>query len=66
MAEMPCTICRITPDGTVTTVAGTAAQTGIRPGSLPGNLCTASGMAFTGRNTLTISAGGALLNIVLP
>jgi hypothetical protein len=60
------TIRKVAPDGTVSTVAGTSGQPGIRLGSLPGGLSPVTGLAYVAPNTLVVVSGNALLKLVLP
>ena len=55
-----------TPDGTVTTVAGTASSTTLRTGKLPGSFALLRGIAIDGNGTLYATSGNAVVKIVLP
>lgn len=57
---------RVTPAGSVSTVAGVPGQVGIRLGTLPGALYGPSGMVYAGDRTLVLASGGAVLKLVLP
>jgi len=55
-----------TPDGIVTTPAGTAASTTLRTGKLPGSFAQLRGIAVDGSGTLYATSGNAVVKIVLP
>jgi sugar lactone lactonase YvrE len=55
-----------TPDGTVTTAAGTATSTTLRTGRLPGSFAPLRGIAIDGNGTLYATSGNAVVKIVLP
>ena len=57
---------KITPDGTVTTVAGTREQSGTKAGSLPGVLFQPTAIKVIGMKTLIVSSGSNVMKIVLP
>lgn len=57
---------KITPDGTVTTVAGTREQSGTKAGSLPGVLFQPTAIKVIGMKTLIVSSGANVMKIVLP
>ena len=60
------TIRSISMDGRVSTVAGTAWQSGLRLGQLPGNLYAPRDMIAIGNRTLLVSSGLAVVKLVLP
>jgi sugar lactone lactonase YvrE len=55
-----------TPDGIVTTVAGSATSTTLRTGKLPGSFAQLRGIAVDGSGTLYATSGNAVVKIVLP
>ena len=55
-----------TPDGIVTTPAGTATSTTLRTGKLPGSFAQLRGIAVDGSGTLYATSGNAVVKIVLP
>jgi sugar lactone lactonase YvrE len=55
-----------TPDGTVTTPAGSAASTTLGTGKLPGSFAPLRGIAVDGSGTLYATSGNAVVKIVLP
>ena len=55
-----------TPDGIVTTVAGSAASTTLRTGKLLGSFAQLRGIAVDGSGTLYATSGNAVVKIVLP
>lgn len=55
-----------TPDGTVTTPAGTTNSTTLRTGKLPGSFAQLRGIAVDGSGTLYATSGNAVVKIVLP
>jgi sugar lactone lactonase YvrE len=55
-----------TPDGIVTTPAGTAMSTTLRTGKLLGSFAPLHGIAVDGSDTLYVTSGNAVVKIVLP
>jgi sugar lactone lactonase YvrE len=55
-----------TPDGTVTTPAGTSKSTTLRTGKLPGSFAQLRGIAVDGSGNLYATSGNAVVKIVLP
>lgn len=55
-----------TPDGIVTTVAGSATSTTLRTGKLPGSFAQLRGIAVDGSGTLYATSGNAVVKIVVP
>ncbi len=60
------TIRKITPDGVVTTLAGTAGQNGFTPGALPGVLANPEGIAVFGTTLYFTSNNGVVSITNLP
>ena len=60
------TIRKITPSGTVTTVAGSIGQRNLVLGNLPGQLYAPTGIKFIGENTFFITTGKSIVKLVLP
>ena len=56
---------RITPEGVVTTVAGTAGRRGTRPGPLPGSLGAPSGLGMTPSGNLVIAVESSIVDVLL-
>lgn len=65
VADRSCTIRKITPNATVTTIAGTAGQCSVVLGNLPGALGAISGLAWT-NGALFALTGNAVVKISLP
>jgi hypothetical protein len=57
---------KITPEGVVTTIAGTARNGTLQTGSLPGSLAPIRGIANDGKGTLYATSGNAVIKIRLP
>lgn len=57
---------RITPEGVVSTVAGTARNGTLQTGSLPGSLAPIRGIANDGKGNLYLTSGNAVIKIRLP
>lgn len=57
---------RITPDGVVTTVAGTTRSATLRTGDLPGSLADVRGIVADGKGNLYVTSGNAVVKIRLP
>ena len=57
---------RITPEGVVTTVAGTTRSTTLRTGDLPGSLADVRGVVTDGKGNLYVTSGNAVVKIRLP
>jgi sugar lactone lactonase YvrE len=57
---------KITPAGTVTTVAGTPTEMGIKLGNLPGSLSEPVGLTMLDSKTLAVTSGVAVVRITLP
>jgi len=55
-----------TPDGIVTTVAGSATSTTLRTGKLPGSFAQLRGIAVDSSGTLYATSGNAVVKIILP
>jgi sugar lactone lactonase YvrE len=55
-----------TPDGAVTTPAGTSKSTTLRTGKLPGSFAQLRGIAVDGSGNLYATSGNAVVKIVLP
>jgi hypothetical protein len=60
------TIRKITPSGSVTTVAGTVGKKELALGGLPGSLSTVAGMAIDASGDLVLSVNHGLIKITLP
>lgn len=60
------TICKMTPTGIVTTIAGTPSATNIVVGALPGALGAPAYIAFDRSGALYVTANDAVLKIALP
>jgi sugar lactone lactonase YvrE len=60
------TVRKITPAGSVTTIAGVANNAGIRLGSAPGYLSAPSGVAMIAPNMLAIISDNCVLRLTLP
>lgn len=60
------TIRKITPGGTVTTIAGNSQFTGTRLGELPGNFARLRGIAYIGANVLAVTDGTSVLKLAVP
>lgn len=60
------TIRKITPDGRVTTIAGTAGSDKLALGPLPGGLPAVGGLAVDGGGNLVVSVPHGLIRIMLP
>ena len=54
---------KITPTGTVSTIAGKAGSRGMLPGTLPANLSTVLGMAIDAKDTLYIFSESSVLKL---
>jgi len=57
---------RITPEGVVTTVAGSTRSTTLRTGDLPGSLADVRGIVTDGKGNLYVTSGNAVVKIRLP
>lgn len=57
---------RITPEGVVTTVAGSTRSTTLRTGDLPGSLADVRGVVTDGKGNLYVTSGNAVVKIRLP
>ncbi|QOY94367.1 hypothetical protein IM543_00060 [Massilia sp. UMI-21] len=57
---------KITPDGVVTTVAGTARANTLQAGGLPGSLAPIRGITNDGKGNLYLTSGNAVVKIKLP
>jgi len=57
---------RITPEGVVTTVAGSTRSTTLRTGDLPGSLADVRGIVTDGKGNLYATSGNAVVKIRLP
>lgn len=57
---------KITPDGVVTTLAGTTRANAVRAGGLPGSLAELRGIVIDGKGNLFVTSGNAIVKIVLP
>lgn len=60
------TVRKITPDGTVTTVAGTAGKNQLAMDTLPGSLTTIGGIALDAGGNLFISVANGVIRIAKP
>jgi hypothetical protein len=60
------TIRKITPDGAVTTVVGTAGRNGWLPGALPGGLTEIHGLAISGRSLYISQLNGVAVVTSMP
>lgn len=57
---------KITPEGVVSTIAGTARNSTLQPGNLPGSLAPIRGIANDGKGNLYATSGNAVIKIRLP
>lgn len=57
---------RITPEGVVTTLAGSTRSTTLRTGDLPGSLADVRGIVTDGKGNLYVTSGNAVVKIRLP
>lgn len=57
---------RITPEGVVSTIAGTARDGTLQPGNLPGSLAPIRGITNDGKGNLYVTSGNAVIKIRLP
>jgi len=59
------TICKVTPDGNITTIAGTPKLRGITLGT-PGSLDEVMSIAILNSQTLAVTSGNAVLKVTIP
>jgi serine/threonine protein kinase, bacterial len=57
---------KITPEGVVTTLAGTTRKDTLQPGNLPGSLAPIRGITNDGKGNLYLTSGHAVIKIRLP
>lgn len=57
---------RITPEGVVSTIAGTARSATLQAGSLPGSLAPIRGITNDGKGNLYLTSGNAVIKIRVP
>ena len=57
---------KITPEGVVTTIAGSTRSSTLQPGSLPGSLAPLRGITNDGKGNLYLTSGHAVIKIRLP
>ncbi|KFC75162.1 DUF839 domain-containing protein [Massilia sp. LC238] len=57
---------KITPEGVVTTLAGTTRKDTLQPGNLPGSLAPIRGITNDGKGNLYLTSGNAVIKIRLP
>lgn len=57
---------KITPEGVVTTVAGTTRKDTLQPGNLPGSLAPIRGITNDGKGNFYLTSGNAVIKIRLP
>ncbi|MDK6080512.1 hypothetical protein [Massilia varians] len=57
---------KITPEGVVTTLAGTTRKDTLQAGNLPGSLARIRGITNDGKGNLYLTSGNAVIKIRLP